>query len=645
MPGTCHFRQLPRTRRTFALASHSDSRPGPPEDNHSSRDSAIGLSAASVEPTDNDDLRDSVRASQANERSGHIQLYYGTSSQFAFLQQLHRALLSDDSSLGRTPGSVQDVSPGLEIFMQNAFFFGIAPFGDLATENLVGCPNNEFPLELMESYIDNFMSTYYPLVSFVTEEHLRTLVRTLCNVETASSIPPQSKTIILLVLAIGALSTENLESADQLLARAKAENASTDEAVNLRAVHISLLLGLYQMNIGRPHSGYLHLGVACRKAFAMGLHMDTNDVGSDATCDTNQEFRRATMWCLYFHEIWQSLILGRKCAIDRADISCPLPTNNPMICSLARLADIMASCVKSIYGHRTQSLWELYRTAEGIHNELRQFAETYSIAAASKDTEESRKSVELLILTNIYFHSVLLTFRPFLVARASCKRRYQTQMPLRVDGVEGDEMWLRQACRYAMDAAQDQISFICSRNRTIESGKRMIYNCFFMESSCTVLLFDVLGEDYKFSHNVEYINAAIRCISGMVQGITVMSALKSIKQMLSIVEHESLARRNRASFTPHSHNLASASSQLPNHLDSHGNEMDSAPDYNDSRFMHYPQQEQDNVMIHMRDKPDTLPYDHSIGSPPLEYDFDIFTTNLSNFFPVDLTFQHGQGPI
>lgn len=53
----------------------------------------------------------------------------------------------------------------------------------------------------------------------------------------------------------------------------------------------------------------------------------------------------------------------------------------------------------------------------------------------------------------VYYHAILLIFRPFLVAKHAMRVK---------GGKDVREMWLRQACRYAVDAAQDSIEFVGS---------------------------------------------------------------------------------------------------------------------------------------------------------------------------------------
>lgn len=75
----------------------------------------------------------------------------------------------------------------------------------------------------------------------------------------------------------------------------------------------------------------------------------------------------------------------------------------------------------------------------------------------------------------VYYHTILITFRPFLVADAVRCGRVQRENGQQISALhtalEGEEMWLRQACRYAVDAAQDQILFLCNKVHTIKSLK------------------------------------------------------------------------------------------------------------------------------------------------------------------------------
>jgi hypothetical protein len=131
----------------------------------------------------------------------------------------------------------------------------------------------------------------------------------------------------------------------------------------------------------------------------------------------------------------------------------------------------MEETAESIYRKKADHIRQLYVNAEGLHTQLRQFAEVHGIASAhTKEARGPSHTIEALTLHNckhhlyrkimalcelrstvsVYYLAVILIFRPFLVASYA----------MRTSGMrDSREMWLRQACRHAVDAAQDSIVF------------------------------------------------------------------------------------------------------------------------------------------------------------------------------------------
>jgi hypothetical protein len=129
----------------------------------------------------------------------------------------------------------------------------------------------------------------------------------------------------------------------------------------------------------------------------------------------------------------------------------------------------MEDAAEAIYGRKATSVRQLYVVAEEVRARLHQFAQDCGIASAHPGTgQESLELHESMTLHNrmwtgdislvkeltilaVYYHAIILVFRPFLVANQA----------MRVSGGTGEikDMWLRQACRHAVDAAQDSIEF------------------------------------------------------------------------------------------------------------------------------------------------------------------------------------------
>lgn len=143
---------------------------------------------------------------------------------------------------------------------------------------------------------------------FFSNVELSERLRELYVGNALSTATSQKTAVMLAVLAIGALTTPHTDLAERFYARAKACAAPYDEAVTLSMIQFSLLCAHYQINLGRPNSTYVHLGTACRKAVAFGLHMETTGLRVQKEELTK---RRLTMWCLYFHERSVNRILSK----------------------------------------------------------------------------------------------------------------------------------------------------------------------------------------------------------------------------------------------------------------------------------------------------------------------------------------------
>lgn len=181
--------------------------------------------------------------------------------------------------------------------MQRSIFFGTpsrAPASDDALSSTTFAQATAF--------LDGFYVTTSHLFPFFSKLELSERLRELYG-GGGSSGSSQKMAVMLAVLAIGALTTPRTDLAELLYARAKTCAAPYDEAVTLSMIKFSLLCADYQLNLGRPNSTYVHLGTACRKAFAFGLHKETTGLH---VSDEELTKRRSTMWCLYFHERYPS---------------------------------------------------------------------------------------------------------------------------------------------------------------------------------------------------------------------------------------------------------------------------------------------------------------------------------------------------
>jgi hypothetical protein len=157
----------------------------------------------------------------------------------------------------------------------------------------------------------------------------------------------------------------------------------------------------------------------------------------------------------------------------RSDIaSHPFPEDQVFLTALSKLAVIIEEAIDLLYTQRADSLHHLHATAEKLYATLFAWGKEYSISseAAKHHQTMSLAPVPSLFLHSgekssllsldglitkyltVYFHTVLLVFRPFMIAAPA----------IGVDSTLhlSSELWLRQACRRATDTAQDAIFFV-----------------------------------------------------------------------------------------------------------------------------------------------------------------------------------------
>lgn len=173
----------------------------------------------------------------------------------------------------------------------------------------------------------------------------------------------------------------------------------------------------------------------------------------------------------------------------------------------------------------------------------------------------------------------------------------------------------------------------------------MRYNAFFLDASCVVLLYDLLQHPAKHMYSVEYINIALRCLGSMTQDEPVTIALRSIKQILRVVE-DTISKKGLG-VVAHSSSMAPASAAelvptlTPSHLTYQNIQFPSlngAPSQSAQQF------------IHLSDLPVTGAQGPPLNSTSLgsqvhyggaaepfpHFQNDVVTTDLFSFFPVDL---------
>ncbi|CAH0056963.1 unnamed protein product [Clonostachys solani] len=455
-------------------------------------------------------LYECVAATHLSPRStDSSQLFYGPSSSFAFLKQVHRTVLAIRSRRGSAQADTHphaDAAPisgeddaGLDVFMQRNIFFGVPLKADPVTSPLGLSESIAGLIErpLAAAFLADYKAGSYRFLPVSPTSSYDALLDEGYQDNGVLDQLPLRRSLLLLVLAIGALqSTSHAGLADKIFLEAKHHMTAYEDAVAIPTIQLSLLMAEYQINMGRPSIAYLHVGSACRKGMAMGL---AHIIGG-YSYEHAQE-RSATLWSLYFYE-------------RREDVGWPYPEAQPLLTNLCRAGEIMEDLTESLYNRKTDTLETLHDKAQALYRRLQQWGDTLGIGSSSVPRQDTFDDPTV----TLFLHN---------------------ETVLHQNGNEkvASELWLRQACRNATDAAIDSIIFTDSMLGAVDFGKVRRHDSFFMEASSIVLLFDSLRHPTKHANNLIYINMALGCLRAMVQDDPVTSVSRSISRIVSVVQN------------------------------------------------------------------------------------------------------------
>ncbi|QKD60128.2 uncharacterized protein FOBCDRAFT_144747 [Fusarium oxysporum Fo47] len=300
--------------------------------------------------------------------------------------------------------------------------------------------------------------------------------------------------------------------------------------------------GHFQSERARPNSSFLHVGTAVRTAVAAGLHKDTCMRPGETQEVVDQ--RRIMYWSLFFWEAWNCFVVGRPSSIPDPGQSIPVPGDHQLLVSLATLSRIMDKCAKRIYSPRHDSLLPVWNAAIEIRRELHCFAEQQlkdMKFCLVGDPSTGERGVCQAMVSTMYHHTLLLTFRPFLILRAKLKQENPSSENISAESLHTPPRWLDNACEYCLEAARNSIGFLTASCATNILCRDIKYHGFFIEGACYALAFDMLQEKTKTAHrNLPWIHSGLRCLRSMVTkaGANVgqlPTTIASIEQMVRSV--------------------------------------------------------------------------------------------------------------
>lgn len=226
---------------------------------HNSGDESVDDVAGKQEPVA-EQVYSSVSATQKASPEYSTELYYGPSSSFSFLQQIHRrlnALTSRERTTGEAHLRVEKGEEGLDRFKYRGLFFGRHSMGDSRGRDGMHISDMHqlnhdvvfLPVEKAREFLRNYLQTNYHLLPlFPPEEYERLLEQTY----TLYGSKTIEKSLVLVALAIGATCTSEMAGvAENLFERAKKGVQYLDEIVNVRSVQITLLMISPLFGMGR----------------------------------------------------------------------------------------------------------------------------------------------------------------------------------------------------------------------------------------------------------------------------------------------------------------------------------------------------------------------------------------------------------
>ncbi|PTB37859.1 uncharacterized protein TrAFT101_005267 [Trichoderma asperellum] len=443
--------------------------------------------------------------------SSIIQLHYGPSSNFSMLHSIYRLITGIQTPLTRRE-EVAQVGPGLDLFQNRQLFFG-----DLADSKSTTISNDYSAMflnrELCDRVLERYLATYWHLLPILTKEDFRRRTDLLYSSPGLFSFDSPDVVVVMLAMAIGASILEEETLAQFLFQRASQGAEKLAELVNIQAIHIPLLQAQFQMERSRPHSAFLYVGVATRKAVAAGLHRGISIRGQMRDCLQ----RRLTFWSLFIQETWICFCLGRPTSISDPGGGVPVPAEEKYLLALVRLARLISKCAARIYNQRHESLLHMWNAATELRHELQAYVEQ-QLYEVHLDIQGEPGTGECgfckTIMASMYYHAQLLMFRPFLVLRGKLRS------PAPQAGAESSDKlreltWLDTACEYCLEPARQIIKYInksCEINPLCKDTK---YFSFFLEGACYVLGFDMLQDKTKVDAHLPWLHVALECLSTM----------------------------------------------------------------------------------------------------------------------------------
>ncbi|KAJ5452561.1 hypothetical protein N7445_000744 [Penicillium cf. griseofulvum] len=478
------------------------------------------------------DFPNSVSATHMASPSCQMQLYYGPTSHFSLMQHIYRDLVSNPTSQPEPSGGVEEAGAGLDLFSFRRIFFGTPDFHETNKSHGTGDLSMMFlPYDLAKLFLSRYLSSLYHLMPLRPKLYYEQCLDRMYNSSPTNHLDAFTQAIILLVMATAALGTDHFAWGDVLFERVKASLTAFDDVTDVYGLYAN-----YQNEQGRPNSTFLHLGSACRKALSAGLHKDVpHDV--DQTPE-NIEERRVTFWSIYVYETWFCFHVGRPSSLSLRDVAIEYP-RDPFLRLLVQLCKTITRSVNEIYGQRYESLLHMWRVARSIASDIRGLeAHLKQVLGHGLDDsiQPGSLGVRQIIFITLYNHTLLLTFRPFLIFRGHWQR--ERSMTLNQSSANATNRpretpsWLNEACNLAINAAQKTLRHLCQASSVNDLVLELRYHGYFLASSVFTLIYEFLHNPSAAPVYLPWVYASLQTLSTMRAGDPIASTISAVQTIL-----------------------------------------------------------------------------------------------------------------
>ncbi|KAJ5999577.1 hypothetical protein N7451_007387 [Penicillium sp. IBT 35674x] len=490
----------------------------------------------------------SVSATHMASPSCQMQLYYGPTSHFALMQHIYRDLIANPTAHPAPSTGVDEAGAGLDLFSFRRIFFGTPDTQDAGKPSSMGdVPVMFLPYDLAKMFLTRFLSSLYHMTPHHPPAYFESCLEQLYNPSPGKHPDTLTQATILLGLAIAAVGTEYFAWGDILYERVKASLTSYDEVVNLQTVQISLLM--ISSAFSEYCGGFANENISSTPITKMSrdgqiLHFSTLDrllaKHSPLGCTRMFLMKRCKLqkWlkCVELRSGLFIFLKRRPSSLSLKDVAIE-NAQDPFMRSLVHLCKTISRSTDEIYGQNHESLLHMWRVARSINNDLRGHEEFARQMGFGLDASIQTGSMGIrhTIFTTLYYHTLLLTFRPFLIFRGHLLRQRKVaahQASGSSNRLKEIPSWLNEACHHALAASRKTIHHLSEASRVNDLVRQLRYHGYFLGSSAFTLIYDLIHDTQAAAAHLPWVYASLQTLSTMRPGDPISSSIAAIQTTL-----------------------------------------------------------------------------------------------------------------